>query len=129
MTAVATLTGAHLDYWVARASGVPGAQLRIQPVQRPDPRTPECYCVVLPPTTGFVFGAGSCDPSTNWATGGPLIEKHEVDLIRGFGGVWLASSLRRDIGEAQNGPTPLIAICRFVVRAAFGDTVSDEVAP
>lgn len=64
-------------------------------------------------------------PSTDWAQGGPLIEKYDWALP------YRATS-RYHIGKYEactpggfprNGDTPLIAACRAIVAAEFGDTV------
>lgn len=148
----ADLTDALLDYWTARAEGVPADELEIRPVQRPDPRTPDTICV----RRMFYRNGEPCaviriDYSTNWALTGPLIEKHgiapvpfatdEFDFepseagaigtvlptlwgafIEGEGGPYIETYLSQADGR---GKTPLIAICRAVVRAAFGDEVPD----
>lgn len=120
----ADLSGALLDFWTARAEGVPAGQLEIRPVQRPDPRTPDAICVhVAPAIPGWMANPQRrLDYSTNWALAGPLIEKH-VDTMHENGDHWAVRHHRRAIGAT--GPTPLIAICRAVVRAAFGDEVED----
>lgn len=128
----ADLTGALLDYWTARAEGVPADQLEIRPVQRPDPRTPDAICVhAAPAIPGWMANPQRrLDCSTNWALAGPLVEKHHLMLESDMGQKWQASVLLQD---SDGGPywgfdeagTPLIAICRAVVRAAFGDEVPD----
>jgi len=113
-----------LDYWTARAEGVPADQLDIRRLPRPgDPRTPDAICVrQLIGNVGTVLGLIRVDYSTNWALAGPLVEKHRLDVY------WLAGRWRADIQRLPMyaaGDTPLIAICRAVVRAAFGDEVED----
>lgn len=117
----ANLTGALLDYHTARAEGVPAADLEIRPVQRPDPRTPDTICVRKIGPLALM----RIDYSTNWALTGPLVEKHRLDLISAYSGDWFVTSLRHDMSDRGQGDTPLIAICRAVVRAAFGDEVED----
>lgn len=70
--------------------------------------------------------SGFC-PDTDWANGGPLIDKYRIDL----------SSPPSDTSQAgwdahvdddsclnwSNGETPLIAACRAVVQAQLGDAV------
>jgi len=69
-------------------------------------------------------------PSTDWAQGGPLIEKH---------GIWLSDdndeSPEKWIASVggvhmQTGPTPLIAAMRALVAAKLGDEIEvpDELA-
>lgn len=108
----AELTGALLDYWTGRAEEADfgpewnqGAGYVMTGGY--DGRRPEWY-----------------SPSTNWAQGGPLIEKYNLDIDKIGPAQWLAT----DNGDTYGiGDTPLQAICRAVVRAAFGDDV-EEVA-
>jgi len=122
----ANLTGAQLDYWTARAEGVPADQLEIRDMPRPDdPRAPKQICVRL----GYPINTRDMriDYSTSWSNGGPLVEKHRLAVLadnkdwtagRSFCGEFCA-------GDGETGDTPLIAVCRAVVRAAFGDEVED----
>jgi hypothetical protein len=115
------LTGAHLDYWVARAEGVPAEQLTLRPVPRTDwlicvrQREPSrAFPVQLPKVLNY---------STDWAQGGPLMAARMVEVLIAPYGRWLAQTAL----HSAPGDTPLQAICRAVVRAAFGDEV-EEVA-
>ena len=64
--------------------------------------------------------------STDWSHGGPLIDRHICELVRDQEGYsepeepWYASC---DVFW-QIGQTPLIAACRAIVAAKFGDAVS-----
>lgn len=134
------LTGAHLDYWVARAEGIPAEQLEIREVQRPDPRTPNTICVR---NVWDVAGLGGrcverIDYSTNWARAGRLLEKYEFSIYRWKddtdfwaveppppGGKSHYIDCYADDFVEEACETPLIAICRAVVRAAFGGEVED----
>jgi hypothetical protein len=127
MMRVAELTGAHLDYWVARAEGIPAHRLRVLPVQR----SKNAHCVHLDPNGQAV---GVWNYSTDWEHGGPLVDKYRIDLEALSAPVfWRAELFSRDAsftgGEwcSDDGDTALQAICRAVVRAAFGDEV-EEVA-
>ena len=115
----AELTGALLDYWTARAEGVPAEQLEIREV----PRTDWKICVrAFVWGDGSVIGCGRLDYSTNWALAGPLVEKYCMFVGLEFGG-WKA---KPKFGVRQaSGCSPMEAICRAVVRAAFGDEVED----
>lgn len=121
----AELTGADLDYWVARAEGIPAEQLEIRGV----PRTDQRICVhKAPPIDGWMGNPLQVLAySTNWLQGGPLIEKHQLTVLRD-GGWHAGKSFMHEFcagdGDGEGG-TPLIAICRAVVRAAFGDNVED----
>ena len=66
-----------------------------------------------------VRGSGAYRYSTNWAQGGPIIEREGISITQ-FGGAWKASSLRQ---SAILGPTPLIAAMRCYVASKLGDNV------
>ena len=58
--------------------------------------------------------------STDWAHGGPIIEREGIDLQCQNQGLWCA-----DLGLDASiyGPTPLIAAMRVYVASKLGDTV------
>ena len=57
--------------------------------------------------------------STNWAQGGPIIERERIELEHdGF--IWWA---RIKADEDYSGPTPLIAAMRCYVASKLGDEV------
>lgn len=116
------LSGALLDYYVARAEGVPAAELEI--------RATGTLCVRnLRGDWGPTVAVIVQDYSTNWALSGPLLEKNKMDVESPdyAHSPWIASvyAQRRHARVFGHGETPLIAICRAVVRAAFGDEVED----
>jgi len=115
------LTGALLDFWTARAEGVPADELEIRDAQRPDdPHAPKQFCVrKMAYRNGEPCAVIRIDYSTNWAVAGPLVEKHSLNVVERVEG-WRAYD-----AYSANGSTPLIAICRAVVRAMFGDDVDD----
>ena len=115
----ANLTGALLDYHTARAEGVPDADLEF--------RATGSLCVrVLRNGPAGIDGVMVLDYSTNWALTGPLVEKHTVELENPVDPVrWRAIHWGAAGWTDAEGDTPLIAICRAVVRAAFGDEVED----
>lgn len=118
----ADLTGAMLDYYVARAEGVPVAELEIRAIGT--------LCVRNFPVAGMrVPMTLVLDYSTNWALTGPLLEKHFVEVFCNRAPlVWsgFITKYKPHIHTFQeSGPTPLIAICRALVRAAFGNEVDD----
>ena len=53
-------------------------------------------------------------PPTNWAHGGPIIEREVIGVFPTHGG-WAAG--------LQSGPTPLIAAMRCYVASRLGDEV------
>lgn len=78
-------------------------------------------------------------PSTDWAQGGPIIERELSKVFRNVGGTWSAMILKdvpltpdeRGTSLALSrraqwngaGPTPLIAAMRCYVASKLGDTV------
>jgi hypothetical protein len=56
-------------------------------------------------------------PSTDWAQGGPIIEREGIALAKD-GHQWMAM-----MEEPFFGPTPLIAAMRCYVASKLGDTV------
>lgn len=119
MVKTADLIGAALDWAVAKAEGVsirvlsadnPGEQWQVQRQWRCD---------------------GPYWPSQDWDQGGPLIDAHEIWLA---GPAYYRTGWDASLGlssEKSNGPTPLIAACRCIVCAGFGDIVEipAELAP
>lgn len=79
-------------------------------------------------------GIGALDdpwfaPSTNWAQGGPLIEREEISIAREFASgriewaAWTPAPIRDDAEAFGYGPTPLIAAMRCYVASVLGDEV------
>ena len=74
-------------------------------------------------------------PSTDWAQGGPIIEREGIDLHRVTSSLWSASWWANNSGMANNpaqrfkhnvrtdGPTPLIAAMRCYVASKLGEEV------
>ena len=60
-------------------------------------------------------------PSTDWAQGGPIIEREEIELVP-KGMHWDAYA-DEDFHVPYSGPTPLIAAMRCYVASKLGDTV------
>jgi hypothetical protein len=59
-------------------------------------------------------------PSTDWAQGGPIVERERIEL-RGDGDEsWIAYD---NLNPAQKGTTPLIAAMRCYVASKLGDEV------
>lgn len=108
------LEGALLDYWVARA---------------------ERWTVTMPPAVEFYSqekGWRAYSPSTNWAQGGPIIEREKIGIFAdGTGSLWGAEMraqhdhwIDTTVYDADsNGPTPLIAAMRAYVANKFGNEV------
>lgn len=91
------LTGAALDWAVAKSEGYTGTAL--------ESRTGEWYT-----------------PSTDWAQGGPIIEREKITLqpvVRPDG--WVARTQKCD--SVWEGQYPLIAAMRCYVASKLGDEV------
>lgn len=86
--------------------------------------SPEFVCFRLSGRTDMFSEAPVYSPSTDWAQGGPLIEKMKVDLGSCISGNWSAESMDviRTI-PSSIGPTPLVAACRSIVLAKLGEEV------
>jgi hypothetical protein len=80
----------------------------------------------LVPAEPYLFDEmplGKFKPSTNWAQGGPIIERERIaiDGDAEDGTSWAAST--RDAACYWVGPTPLIAAMRCYVASKLGDEV------
>lgn len=117
----ANLNNAQLDYWTERAEGTPANELEIREV----PRTDNRICVRVMRQRDGILGVALevRAPSTNWAQGGPLLERSINQLEHGMTGNWYAKSVGRRSGY---GDTVLQAVCRAVVHQAYGDNVEDR---
>ena len=64
-------------------------------------------------------------PSTNWAQGGPIIEREciEVSCIHTTGWTPNTWNARHPLRQRANGPTPLIAAMRCYVASKLGEIV------
>ena len=63
-----------------------------------------------------------CEFSTNWAQGGPIVEREKIDItttIQDPAGAWRAAVDAR----GYVGDTPLIAAMRCLVASKLGDEV------
>jgi hypothetical protein len=106
------LTGAALDWAVAKCEQTAGMNIR------------EGYGGSLLVVDANDFGAPAAY-STNWAQGGPIIEREGINLfqrkrIATPGWPWLAYTAAH---LEQEGTTPLIAAMRCYVASKMGETV------
>jgi hypothetical protein len=67
-------------------------------------------------------------PSTDWAQGGPIIERERISLESLYGvgtgeNVWLAVREEHPAVSEMLGPTPLVAAMRCYVASQIGDEV------
>jgi hypothetical protein len=113
---VAELTGADLDYWVARANGWELENYAWWVIQRNDKGGSLCYAQC---------GQGIWKPSTDWAQGGPIIEREKI-CVDPHDGVWDAKMPKRH--WIAGAPSPLVAAMRAFVESKFGYEVPDHAA-
>lgn len=109
------LTGAALDWAVAKCEG---GDIRTE------------HGVFLNQGDGYDYYT----PSTDWAQGGPIIERKGMHISRigdylGFDGwvssitVWTRDSEGLNPHMSELGPTPLIAAMRCYVASKLGDEI------
>jgi hypothetical protein len=110
----AELTGASLDYWVAKAEGK------------------NCFLNLLKSACYVTYNIGGFEgnevysPSTDWSQGGPIIEREKIE-VSDAGPFWSASMTPGDGLEFhQLGDTYLQAAMRCFVASKYGDGVPDE---
>ncbi len=76
---------------------------------------------------GRTDGIKDYSPSTNWAQGGPIIEREGINLEHNPSRcIWIASTPapeHRNGAVEVTGPTPLIAAMRCYVASKLGDGV------
>lgn len=70
-------------------------------------------------TTGFI----QYRPSTDWAQGGPIIERKRIVLVTTESGELWDAKLAGAGNEYYRGPTALIAAMRCCVASELGDEV------
>jgi hypothetical protein len=75
----------------------------------------------------MVYGRGipRFEYSSNWAQGGPIIEREGICLKKGHSGWWIAKLL--DVNDEEHfvtvAPTPLVAAMRCYVASKLGNEV------
>ena len=63
-------------------------------------------------------------PSTDWAQGGPIIEREAIEIKpQNFGEYWVALYPQWQTSHRQEGQTPLIAAMRCYVASKLGSPV------
>jgi len=105
------LTGAALDWAVATAEG-----------KSTDCEIHAGNVLYGRVTSGFI----QYRPSTDWAQGGPIIEREGVNLRTHLGTDkgWVAFTWADHMPAFRSrGPTPLIAAMRCYVASRLGDTI------
>ena len=61
-------------------------------------------------------------PSTDWAQGGPIIEREKM-TVESLDTGWLATRIEHPAFSEEQGSTPLIAAMRCYVASKLGDEV------
>jgi hypothetical protein len=99
---VSELQGAALDWAVAKCKGMV-------------PNTP-----FIAANKEYTF-----KPSTDWAQGGPIIEREKLCITASVEGDWTAFCVsdEMDMQWICRGPTPLIAAMRCYVASQMGDEI------
>jgi hypothetical protein len=106
------LTGAALDWAVAK-----------------------CEDIGLGPRGSVVYyfegDPAMWQPSTDWAQGGPIIEREGIRIVKVAQGVWGAVYSSGNVGREHFAKTPLIAAMRCYVASKLGDEVDvpEELCP
>jgi hypothetical protein len=62
------------------------------------------------------------EPTTDWAQGGPFIERKKIELNL-FGSGWMATLTNGPAVSEEVGPTPLVAAMRCYIASKLGDEV------
>jgi hypothetical protein len=108
------LTGAALDWAVAQAEGFPIIDVQYKHIYINGER-------------GTPFLGMRWIPSTDWAQGGPIIERKKIGVEwQSVDKRWTAAlcyDRRKDMWSIEYGPTPLIAAMRCHVASKLGDEV------
>lgn len=64
------------------------------------------------------------DPSSNWLLCGCLIEEYHLVIESNMAAEWCAQAPMDSGGwSLMRGPSPMVAACRAIVTARWGDTV------
>jgi hypothetical protein len=63
------------------------------------------------------------NPSTDWAQGGPIIEREKIGSLHEARGVWSASTKWDDPDRVFYGKTKLIAAMRCFLASKLGDDI------
>ena len=118
MTKVSELTGAELDYWVAKALGK-------------NPCIESGNCMVS--WNAGEFGGNEThrayfQPSVNWGLGGQIIVRDRISVYASMdeGTLLHWTAVVETMQTSRRGwigPTPLVAAMRAYVSSKYGDTV------
>lgn len=116
---VSDLSGALLDYWVAKVEGITARVNVVNETNIP-------WCIA---THANWHGDKFFRPSSDWSDGGPIIERlDEVIFIRSDGLIYCTlGRMKGQLGTStKSGETKLIAAMRAYVGLVYGREVPDE---
>jgi len=126
---VSELDGASLDAAVARCEGY------LPPVMY-SPNEGEPAALWMPHPTLPHFRVEDWHPSTQWAQGGPIIERERISvetdrMLRPEAPVTWVAFIWDDPKHytSLGAPTPLIAAMRLYVMTKYGEELDEEPAP
>jgi hypothetical protein len=105
------LQGAALDWAVAKCEG--------KGIEFDDPKDPWLTLdgIAYQPLHSYT-------PSTDWAQGGPIVEREKISIALDEEEPWCAFKEEdTDIQSFYSGPTPLVAAMRCYVASKMGDEV------
>ena len=115
------LTGAALDWAVAICEGYTG----LHKIAGRRPHEPQLG--IWPPRKEYgVMDLWELSYSTDWAQGGPIIEREVISLIHPKYDCWTAHCYDKTLDDESytlDGPTPLIAAMRCYVASKLGDDI------
>ena len=117
---VSEATPLQLDCMVAKAEGAKGVRLHTYRGINPGPAVWVVDWEREPGARHWVE-LSSLDYSTDWAKGGPIIEREGIDLKRITDALWDAHM--NNVNFYEDGPTPLVAAMRCYVASKMGDEV------
>ena len=106
------LTGAALDWAVAKCESYPVSMSKTG------------YLIFCDPLIQCGPMGTQYSPSTNWAQGGPIIEREGIRIVKVAPTVWGAVYSSGDIGREHFATTPLIAAMRCYVASKMGDDIN-----
>ena len=108
------LTGPALDWAVAKCNGKTLHYFVDDPLKK-DPWLLVNWDVDQP--------LHSYTPSTDWAQGGPIIERENIEMAYRVGVHWIATRVEGSAICEMTGPTQLVATMRCYVKSQLGDEV------
>jgi len=113
------LTGPALDWAVAKCAGV----------EIIEDYSLKSYPLLIVPGEEHLVddGYAGYSPSTDWAQGGPIIEREGISIAWNGTGRWQAANASHHVLPdyvTAFGPTPLIAAMRCYVASKLGDEVT-----